>query len=108
MEDNQAQAASQPQPNSATTAQLVKVDVSGVENIITLGVRRGSAMRERHSFSGVNQRVTVSLLPGTRVSICLSGVGNQVLVSKELAVSASESSGVENRLRFFSDDKNAA
>ena len=60
-------------------------------------------MQDSYTFAGLSQKVTVSLLPGTRVSIDMTGADNRVLVSKEITVVASESTGAGNRLEYFTD-----
>ena len=85
-------------------APLVEIDVCGAENIITIVSRRDAAMQESYTFAGVNQKVTVSLLPGTRVSVDITGADNQVFVSKQLTIAASGNTGADNRLEYFSDE----
>jgi hypothetical protein len=89
------------QPTSPAVAPLVRIEVCGAENIVTLVSRRESAMQDSYTFAGLSQKVTVSLLPGTRVSIDMTGADNRVLVSKEITVVASESTGVGNHLEYF-------
>ena len=102
MNREKAQAAHQ-QPTSPAIAPLVRIDVYGAENIVTIVSRRDSAMQDSYTVAGLSQKVTVSLLPGTRVSIDMTGADNRVLVSKELTVVASESTGAGNRLEYFTD-----
>ena len=85
-------------------APLVEIDVCGAENIITIVSRRDAAMQESYTFAGVNQKVTVSLLPGTRVSIDITGADNQVFVSKQITIAASNNTGADNRLEYISDE----
>jgi len=91
------------QPTSPVVGPFVRIDVCGAENIVTIVSRRDSAMQDSYTFAGLSQKVTVSLLPGTRVSIDMTGADNRVLVSKELTVVASESTGAGNRLEYFTD-----
>ena len=85
-------------------APFVKIDVCGAENIITIVSRRDAAVQESYSFAGVNQNVTVSLLPGTRVSVDMTGADNQVFVSKEITIAASDNTGADNRLEYLPDE----
>ena len=58
-------------------------------------------MQDSYTFAGLSQKVAVSLLPGTRVSIDMTGADNRVLVSKELTVVASENTGAGNQLEYL-------
>jgi hypothetical protein len=103
MNHEKAQAVHQ-QPTSPAVAPLVRIDVCGAENIVTLVSRRDSQMQDSYTFAGLSQQVTVSLLPETRVFIDMTGADNRVLVSKELTVVAAESTGAGNRLEYFTDE----
>ena len=89
------------QRTSPTNAPLVRIDVCGAENIVTLVSRPDSVMQDSYTFAGLSQKVTVSLFPGTRVSIDMTGADNRVLVSKEITVVTSENTGLGNRLEYF-------
>jgi hypothetical protein len=92
--------------NQAQTP-VVEIDVCGAENIITIVSRLNAAMQDSYTFAGVNQKVTVPMPPGTRISISMTGADNRVLVSKQLTVAACENTGADNHLEDFSDDHKA-
>ena len=61
-------------------------------------------MQDGYTFAGLSQKVTVSLLPGTRVSIDVTGADNRVLVSRDIPVIALENTGAGNQLEYFTDE----
>jgi hypothetical protein len=89
------------QRTSPAIAPLIRIEVCGAENIVTLVSRPDSVMQDSYTFAGLSQKVTVSLFPGTRVSVDMTGADNRVLVSKEITVVASENTGVGNHLEYF-------
>ena len=103
MNQDKAPLASQEQPDSPAGARSVTIEVCGAENIITIVARPDSVMQDSYSFAGVNQKVTVSLPPGTRLAVNMTGADNQVLVSKELTVAHFDSTGADNQLDYLAD-----
>ena len=92
------------QPTPSAVTPLVRIDVCGAENIVTLVSRRESATQDGYTFAGLSQKVTVSLLPGTRVSIDVTGADNRVHVSRQIPVIAFENTGAGNQLEYFTDE----
>ena len=88
---------------SPALGRLVTIDVCGAENIVTIVSQRDSIMQDEYAIAGANQKVTVSLLPGTRISISSTGAENHVFVSKQLTVAHFDSTGADNQLEYLSD-----